>query len=483
MRLKSGSLFILLVFGTLLLFSCKKEKLLSSGGELRFSTDTLTFDTVFTEAGSFTLGLKIFNPQNQKINISSIRLEKGDSSFFRLNVNGVPGNAINNIELAANDSIYVFATVKIDPRNQSNPFLITDKLIATLNGNEYSVPFMAYGQDAYYVVGQIIGQNTTWHTDKPYVVLHSALVEKGATLTIPAGCRIYMNADSRLYVYGRLLVNGTKEDSVIFQGNRLDRGYFGYEDYPGEWGGIYFDTASTGNVMKWAILKNCGNNTMGFEPFGVMVAGYPGISTQLEMYNTIIANSIGFGLLSVGGNIKAENCMVHSTGTQAFAAFQGGNYRFTNCNFVNYQPSKLSHTDEPTVALLNYRDISNTQYVQGDLSARFTNCLIFGSMEDELLCLRKGTALYEAGFDHCLIKRTKPLDTDMVNSGAIQLTETILTTDRESPFMDHKKWNFRPKEGAPMINKGTAVPGISNDLDDKPWIAADTFDIGAYKYP
>ena len=46
--------------------SCKKEQLLQSGGELRFSTDTLTFDTVFTSLGSATVGVKIFNPQNGK---------------------------------------------------------------------------------------------------------------------------------------------------------------------------------------------------------------------------------------------------------------------------------------------------------------------------------------------------------------------------------------------------------------------------------
>jgi len=39
----------------------------NSDGMLEFSVDTLMFDTVFTELGSATRILKIFNPQEQQI--------------------------------------------------------------------------------------------------------------------------------------------------------------------------------------------------------------------------------------------------------------------------------------------------------------------------------------------------------------------------------------------------------------------------------
>ena len=149
--------------------SCKKEKLLTAGGELRYSTDTLTFDTVFTSLGSFTTQVKIYNPQNQKVNISSIRLGGGDKSFFHINVNGISRNATSNIELEAKDSMYVFATVTIDPRNQDNPFIVQDSLIATMNGNDYILPFLAYGQDAHYIYGDSVGGQTWGNKDKrPY---------------------------------------------------------------------------------------------------------------------------------------------------------------------------------------------------------------------------------------------------------------------------------------------------------------------------
>src|SRR5690606_12969003 len=197
----------LLIIGGLIwlmgsLGSCKKETFLDTGGVIRFSTDTLSFDTVFTQYASFTLPVKVFNPQDQKIKISNIRLEKGDNSFFTLNVNGIPGTQVNDIEVAANDSFYVFATVNIDPNNENNPFIIEDKLIASLNGKEFSIPVIAYGQNAHYIIDSVIEQNTTWVNDKPYVILQSALVDTNYTLTIEPGCRIYMNQDSRLFVMG-----------------------------------------------------------------------------------------------------------------------------------------------------------------------------------------------------------------------------------------------------------------------------------------
>ena len=96
--------------------SCRKEKFLDTGGELQFSVDTLMFDTVFVSVGSFTASVKIYNPQNQKVNISSIRLAGGTASQFRINVSGTPGQEVKNIEIAAKDSIYVFATVNITTR-------------------------------------------------------------------------------------------------------------------------------------------------------------------------------------------------------------------------------------------------------------------------------------------------------------------------------------------------------------------------------
>lgn len=452
--------------------ACKKETTLTSGGALRFSTDTLSFDTVFTQYASFTIPVKVYNPQNQKITISSVRLEKGDQSFFKLNVDGQPGSNVNNIDVAANDSFYIHATVNIDPTNENNPFVVEDKLIATLNGKDFSIPMYAYGQNAHYLTDSVIEQTTTWVNDKPYVIVHSAAVDKGATLTIQPGCRIYMHQDSRLYVLGKLIADGTKQDSIIFQGNRLDRAYFGYEGYPGEWGGIYFDSSSTGNLLNWVILRNCGNNAGGGLPFALEVFGQQGISTQLTMDHTIIENSIGYGILSFTGNIKAQNCLVHTCGAQSLAILQGGNYSFDNCNFITYGTNKVSHISEPTAAVLNYFDVSETQRIVGDLTADFKNCVIDGSLEDELFCNRSDAAGYNVSFTNCLLKFKDSLPT--------YVTITNCRINENPLFKDLAKWDYRPKEGSPVIDAGLSIAPLSNDLDDKPWTLP--LDIGCYQY-
>ncbi len=474
-----ASLFIL---GVVFSSSCKKQQFLTNGGELKFSTDTLSFDTVFTAVASFTLNVKIKNPQGQKVNISSVRLGKGINSFFNLNVNGFPGNNITNIEVAANDSIYVYATVNIDPNNDNIPFIIEDKLIATMNGKEFSIPMYAYGQNAHYIKDSTITQNDTWLKDKPYVIVHGVAIDMGVTLTIPAGARIYMNADTRMFVLGKLIAKGT--DSIIFQGDRLDRGYFGGVGYPGEWGGIYFAQMSKGSEMDWCILRNCGNNAFGTLAAGIQVTGdnNTGTDTQLTITHSIIANSIGYGVVAFQGNISMENCLVHSTGAQALAIFEGGNYRFTNCDFINYFPARVSHTDNPTAAILNYRTTGDgpNDYVSGDLHAVLSNCLIYGSLEEEIVSLSRGTKAFDVRINNCLLKtsgKSNVLSPNIVFTGT---TGSVVNKDPQ--FKDYKKEDFRAKDNtSPLVDSGAGSTKSNKDLDDNNRTNG-VIDIGCYEF-
>ena len=47
--------------------------------KLEFSLDTLRFDTVFTERGSATRILKVYNPNDESVRISRIALERGEA--------------------------------------------------------------------------------------------------------------------------------------------------------------------------------------------------------------------------------------------------------------------------------------------------------------------------------------------------------------------------------------------------------------------
>ena len=234
--------------------SCRKDVFLTdSSVKLNFSTDTLTFDTVFTSIGSAARYFKIYNRENKKIKISDIKLAGGTDSHFRINVDGIAGIAAKDVEIAANDSLYIFAAVTVDPNNLANPFVIEDSILFNTNGNNQKVLLNAYGQNAHFYYDSVITADQHWINDLPYVIIHSMIIDNNVTLTIDPGCRIYNHPHSLIGVKGKLFVNGTATDTVFFRGDRLEQ-YF--KDLPGQWGGIIILPGSTGSNIEYTTLQD-----------------------------------------------------------------------------------------------------------------------------------------------------------------------------------------------------------------------------------
>jgi hypothetical protein len=466
--------------------SCKKDKILTSGGQVAFSIDTLVFDTVFTQQGSATRSLKIFNKQKEIINISSIRLRHGAQSAFRLNVNGIAGTEIKDVEVRGNDSVWVFAAVTIDPTNENNPFLVGDDLIVSLNGQEFSIPVIAYGQNAYYIRDSTL-TTQTWLTDKPYVIMQNALVDEGQTLTIPAGARVYVHRDSRLYVLGTLKIEGTQTDSVVFQGDRLDPLVWigDYIDIPGQWGGIYFFKQSYGNVINHAVFKNGGapTNFPNEDKTPVLGAtiqvdpdtvnnGVP----KLKITNSVIRTSLGYGILAFNSSVYAENCRIVECGGENVMFFEGGKYNLYDCTIGTYGSQYLSHTENLSMAILNYYPISQTDYRSANLTADIKNCIIYGSLENEVYFDKKNDAAATVSISNCLLKSTDPIP-GFISQNANKVNQDPL-------FADYSKGDFHVTEASPAVNAGVAAGTINTDLDGitRPNPPATAPAIGCYEF-
>jgi hypothetical protein len=461
--------------------SCKKQQLLESGGDVGFSTDTLTFDTVFTAIGAATQTVKIYNRQDQKIVLSSVRLEGGDASFFSLNVDGRSGKSAKDIEIAANDSVYVFATVKVDPTNANTPFIIEDKLTATLNGRDFSIPVFAYGQNAHFITDSVL-QSATWINDKPYVIFGYAVVDSEATLTIKPGCRIYMHQNARMFVDGTLDARGTKQDSIIFQGDRLDRAYFGYQGYPGEWGGIYFTQRSKNNYLEHVILKNGGNTAQGAPAAMIEVAPDTVANrqiVQLQLNKVIIENSIGYGLLSFTGTITAQNCLIHSCGASALALVQGGNYSLEHCTITTYGNNKIAHNDNPAAVILNYYPKSPTENIVAALTCTLNNCVVSGSLTDEFVADSIDGAVARLLLEGCVLKTSKQKIRPWVSEGQKVQYISSGTTAYDSLFSSVSRNDYHPASVSTLIKGGVSTT-LSKDLDenDRP---IDSPDVGCYQ--
>ena len=202
---------------TVIFLSCKKEQFITSpDASLSISVDTLSFDTVFTQVGSVTQSFKIFNNNDRKLRLSLIKLSGGIASAFKININGASSVEADNIEINANDSIYIFVQVTVNPSSVTNPFILSDSISIDYNGNKKWVQLQAYGQNAVFLKREKITGNVTWDNTLPYVIIGGIQVDTTSMLIISKGTKIFLHADAPFLIDGTLKVNGTKENPVIF---------------------------------------------------------------------------------------------------------------------------------------------------------------------------------------------------------------------------------------------------------------------------
>ena len=427
-------LLLLLIGFAVSLTSCRNDfEFESRTGGLEFSKDTVYLDTVFTDIGSSTYTLKVYNRSDKNISIPSLRLKEGTASKYRLMVDGIAGQVFENVEILAKDSMYIFVSVTAEVAD-ANPtdFLYTDKILfgEESNPNHQKVELVTLIQDAYFIypgrvqnpdesytydelnlgvdgdgnpitirgrfleeTNPINGNELHWTNTKPYVIYGYAAVPSNKTLVVDAGARIHFHAESGLIVANNasIHVNGTNsttaalENEVIFEGDRLEPDF---AEVPGQWGTIWLTQGSTNNQIKNLTIKNA--------TVGLLVTGNDGTPTPtLDIENTQIYNCANVGLLARTGNIEGRNMVINNCGQASFAGSFGGSYEFTHCTFANYWPSPTH-----TAVLLDDYD-GNAIYAL--TKANFKNCIIHSSSNLAINLKKEGTT-FVYNFDHCLIK-------------------------------------------------------------------------------
>lgn len=439
-------LLLLIVFG-----SCKKENFITSGDAvLSTSESSLKFDTVFTSTGSVTQFFKIYNDNNQPLRISSVKLAGGAASYFKINADGLVGPEVNNIELEANDSTYVFVTVSINPSSTDLPFVINDSISINFNGKTEWVRLEAWGQNARFIRSRVITSDETWDNTRPYVILGGLQVDTNVTLTIQKGTKIYVHADAPILIDGTLRASGEKFDStrVIFIGDRLD---LPYREFPASWPGIYFRGESKDNVLEFVSILNA---------YQGLVADQPStnVNPKLTLKQCIVDNCYDAGIFGLRSSIKAENCLISNCGKNIVLAY-GGVYNFNHCTSVAYSNSFITHK-EPVLLITDFVKINNS-ILTAPLSANFTNCIFWGdngTADDEVVTSKLGSAAFAVDFKNSLWKvKTAPTNTTVSNM--------IVNEDPQFDSVNNQKriYDFRLKENSPAINKGQNT-GLSLDL-------------------
>ena len=469
-----------------ILFACKKDDINndnSNTATLHFSTDTITFDTVFASIGSITKTLTVYNNNNFDVK-SNIALLGNSSAHFRMNIDGVAGNSQNNIEIPAKDSIFIFLEVTIDPSLNTTPYVLADSLVFTTGTQKQDVDVVAWGQDAHFHTansyGAIIDGNDTtlfpyhqldcsepWENDKPHVIYGYAVVDPEQTLIINEGCNVYLHKNSGILVGnpfsdqsgGSIKVNGTLGNEVTFQGDRLDSWY---KELPGQWDRIWLMPGSIDNEFNYVIIKN-GN-------IGIHADTVASSNPTVTINNTIIKDMSSIGILGQGANISAANTVVSRCGQYTVACNIGGTYNFTHCTFANYWD--YNHRSTPSILLNNYYEGADGNIYIRDLdAANFTNCIIDGSLSTEVSFQEQELGEFNYTFDHCLIKLDPTIDTDNEHY--------INSIINQSPkFVDAYENDFHLNENSPAIDAGNPLI-ILDDIEDNSRIIPD---IGAYEF-
>lgn len=451
--------------------SCTKESFTTDPAfRLSTSVDTLHFDTVFTTTGSFSQFFKIFNENAKSIEISSVKLTGGNSSAFRINADGIAGPQINNLQIAANDSAYVYVTVTINPNTDALPFVVRDSIEISYNGNQEWVQLEAWGQNAHFFRNKVISGIEVWTNDLPYVILGPLNIKEDARLTIEEGCRIHLHADAPFVVDGTLRVNGDKDTAsrVVFTGDRLDEPYSGF---PASYPGLIFTEKSKDNVLNYAIIKNAYQ--------GIVVAGLAPSGTKLTLNQTIIENAWEQGIWAVNTSINATNLLVSNCG-QNILLFGGGNYDFRHCTSVSFSTAYMPHK-KPVLTVLDYY-IQNNVATIFPLQAAFTNCIFWGEAngftDNEVVVDKKGSQTKTITFDHVLwrVKDAPSLVFTNIVGNPLNIDPLFDSVNTSRRIFDYRI----NKKNSPAVDAGVDA-GVIVDLQGLPRPVGLKPDLGAYE--
>lgn len=428
--------FVFTICFLILWSSCRKDFEFSpSTGNLQFSKDTVYLDTVFTNIGSSTYNLKVYNRSNDDIVIPSVKLGLGETSEYRLNVDGISGKTFENVQILAKDSIFIFVETTIDINNFSNPngtFLYTDQIEFNSNSNMQKVELVTLVQDAVFIypnrdnttkvietltlnVGgelietelqgrELLPTEFIFTNEKPYVIYGFAAIPNGETLTVNAGARLHFHSNSGLIISedATLNVNGSfsnnqelLENEVIFEGDRLEPNF---SNTPGQWGTIWLFDGSLNNTINYATIKNA--------TVGILSDGNPNAATEkLKITNSQIYNSSNFGILGRNTSITGENVVINNSGQSSFAGTLGGSYNFTHSTIANYWTNGFRQF--PALLLNNFiLDEDNNATIADLTEANFNNCIIYGNDNPEILLdeIEDTAVNFNFKFTNCLIR-------------------------------------------------------------------------------
>lgn len=402
--------------------SCRNDfETVPNTGNLEFSRDTVFLDTIFSNIGSSTYNLKVYNRSDDDINIPTVRLGDGEVSNYRLNVDGVAGRVFENVQILANDSIFIFVetTVDIDTQTTELSFLYTDQIQFDTGGNQQNVELVTLIQDAVFLFPDLDDQGMvgtislgldedgnpvlvegfnleddelTFTNEKPYVIYGFAVVPPTKTLTMEPGARVHFHANSGIIVSEDATLSAlgapstdpeALENEIILEGDRLEPDF---ADIPGQWATVWLREGSVDHQLRNVTIKNAIASIIMDSNTGAL---------PLTLQDVQIYNSSNVGLFARNSKIYGENVVINNSGQSSLAIHLGGSYVFNHCTFANYWTN--SFRSFPTVQIDNIDPVLGQE--ANLFQADFTNCIIYGNEQRELGLIQSENPALEFNFN------------------------------------------------------------------------------------
>lgn len=503
--------FVLLLLGTVV--ACSDDILTDAAAqpsyELNDSTspDTYHLGVLLTGHTTATQKLMLYNRNKGEIVLDGISLRGGDSSIFRINVDGMAGTSFLNtdyLHIARGDSLFVLVEATFAGRQDERDVEREDWLDIRCNGLTRSIRLAVTTRDVEELHADTLRADTVWQTGGLDKLIYGALcIPQGVTLSIDPGVTLYLHDHASIEVYGCLKIQGTQQQPVTLLGDRTDKIFDNlyYRDMSAQWGGINYYPGSVGNLLQYADVRgmttgivltqdSCDTSFLADRPtepapeadpkryaYGPDFLSDP--AQQLIIRHSSIRNSNYSLIAAHNSNMIIENSLLMNS-SGAILELAGGAYDVTHCTLANYNYwAAFSQCD---VVMRNY-DIQSEPDAADELRlprplyrCNFTNTLIYGRSgfdpnidANGFTCFVDdyGTLLdsiYNYRFDHCLLQSSSGYDDD-------DCLSILWTDDPLYQLVDMPNYVCDPhlQPESPCIGRGEGrtVARLPFDLDGK----------------
>ncbi len=430
---------------------------------LAFSADTICFDTLFTEQGSATAQLVVYNPNKNALVVDKIWMEDGEA--FRANIDGEPAlERLTELTIFGKDSILVFLRVTdFGPMAEEGAILIEDRLHFHLaTGTTQDVVLEAYAENATRL-GQIgsrteIAGDYTFTALKPYILFDTILI--GGKMTMEAGARLYMHQGASLVALGDVEVKGEKDKPVLIRPDRLDHLFDSvpYLYAAGGWNGFYLqsDQPQTYDIHYLEVLS--GNVGMS------CVSTCTGTLPTLRMDGCKIHNHTLYGLVLEHVDALVTNTEISNCGLYCVYC-NGGKQDFvhsTVASYFGYTNIRIQSAKKENTAAVYIDNLSKT----GEPTVTsFYNSVITGYLSNQLVLATPIEQYYEGVFFHNYLKTDTLLASGAKDNTYWQETDTAVFRNTFYKYKEYIYYDFRPDSLSPLRGIGDSIVALPYPTD------------------